>query len=187
MQNNVARRSINFCGLAFALVASVVIPDRAAIAASTPDFARDVAPIFRKYCLGCHNSQEAQGGLVLESHAQALHGGEHGAIVVAGNAEKSRLILVLEKRIEPAMPPEGNKGPSKDEISVLKAWIQAARTGQKQARQRRPKLSHQKSSQSANHEIPLRRSRILPMDDGWPSRGTDRSKSDPPPRPTPIG
>src|SRR5580704_13640871 len=91
----------------------------------TPDYARDVAPIFRKYCLGCHNSQEAQGGLVLESHAQTLHGGEHGAIVVVGNAEKSRLMLVLEKRIEPAMPPEGNKGPSKDEISVLKAWIQA--------------------------------------------------------------
>jgi len=127
----VARRSINFWGLAFSLVASFAIADRAATAASTPDFARDVAPIFRKYCLGCHNSQEAQGGLVLESHAQTLHGGEHGAIVVAGNAEKSRLILALEKRIEPAMPPEGNKGPSKDEISVLKAWIQAGAHGSK--------------------------------------------------------
>lgn len=93
--------------------------------AAGPDYARDVAPLFRKYCLGCHNAQEAQGGLVLESHAQALHGGEHGAIVVAGNADKSRLILVLEKRIEPSMPPEGNKGPSTAEIAVLKAWIGA--------------------------------------------------------------
>ncbi len=54
-----------------------------------PDYARDVAPLFRKYCLGCHNAQEAQGGLVLESHTQVLHGGEHGAIVVAGNAERA--------------------------------------------------------------------------------------------------
>jgi hypothetical protein len=131
VSNIVARHSINFWGLAFALVATFAIADRAAIAASSPDFARDVAPIFRKYCLGCHNSQEAQGGLVLESHAQTLHGGEHGAIVVVGNAEKSRLMLVLEKRIEPAMPPEGNKGPSKDEISVLKAWIQAGAHGSK--------------------------------------------------------
>jgi WD40 repeat protein len=99
--------------------------------AAAPDYARDVAPLFRKYCLGCHNAQEAQGGLVLESHAQALHGGEHGAIVVAGNADKSRLILVLEKRIEPAMPPEGNKGPSTAEIAVLKAWIQAGAHGAK--------------------------------------------------------
>jgi hypothetical protein len=94
-------------------------------AASTPDYGRDVAPIFRKYCLGCHNAQEAQGGLVLETYPQALHGGEHGAIVVAGHAETSRLILVLEKRIEPAMPPEGNKGPSAAEIGLLKAWIHA--------------------------------------------------------------
>src|ERR1700732_3933177 len=89
----------------------------------TPDYARDVAPIFRKYCLGCHNSQEAQGGLVLESHAQLLHGGQHGTILVAGQADQSRLIRVLEKLAEPAMPPEGNAGPTAAEIGVLRAWI----------------------------------------------------------------
>jgi WD40 repeat protein len=98
-------------------------------AAPAPDYARDVAPLFRKYCLGCHNAQEAQGGLVLETYTQALHGGEHGAIVLAGTPEKSRLILVLEKRIEPAMPPEGNKGPSAAEIGILKSWIQAGAHG----------------------------------------------------------
>src|SRR5580704_4818742 len=91
----------------------------------TPDYARDVAPIFRKYCLGCHNSQEAQGGLVLESHAQILHGGEHGAILAAGKAEQSRMIRLLEKKAEPSMPPEGNAGPDSAEIAVLKAWIAA--------------------------------------------------------------
>ncbi len=88
-----------------------------------PDFARDVAPIFRKYCLGCHNAQEAQGGLVLESHALVLHGGEHGAILVAGKAEQSRVIRMLEKKAQPVMPPEGNAGPDAAEIAVLKAWI----------------------------------------------------------------
>ena len=92
---------------------------------AVPDYARDVAPIFRKYCLGCHNSQEAQGGLVLESHAQILHGGEHGAILVAGRAQQSRVIRLLEKKAEPSMPPEGNAGPDAAEIAVLKAWIAA--------------------------------------------------------------
>src|ERR1700731_4246019 len=110
----------------FALCAAVVLAsfaDTSALADNskdrTPDYARDVAPIFRKYCLGCHNSQEAQGGLVLESHAQILHGGEHGAIFVAGRVEQSRMIRLLEKKAEPSMPPEGNAGPDAAEIAVL--------------------------------------------------------------------
>src|SRR5580704_15284057 len=86
----------------------------------TPDYARDVAPIFRKYCLGCHNAQEAQGGLVLETHSRVLRGGEHGAIVVAGKPSESRLIRVLERKAEPAMPPEGNAGPNTAEIALLR-------------------------------------------------------------------
>ncbi len=90
-----------------------------------PDFARDVAPIFRKYCLGCHNAQEAQGGLVLESHALVLHGGEHGAILVAGKIDQSRVIRMLEKKAQPVMPPAGNARPDAAEIALLKAWIAA--------------------------------------------------------------
>ncbi|HXY33021.1 MAG TPA: c-type cytochrome domain-containing protein [Planctomycetaceae bacterium] len=97
----------------------------AAKPSKAPDYARDVAPIFRKYCLGCHNAQEAQGGLVLESHAQVLRGGEHGAILVAGKAEQSRLIRVLEKKAKPTMPPEGNAAPNAGEIAILKIWIES--------------------------------------------------------------
>lgn len=93
------------------------------------EYAAHVAPIFRKYCLGCHNGQEAQGGLVLETYAQAMRGGEHGKAIVIGNAETSRLIRVLEKRDEPVMPPEGNQGPSRAEIAILKAWIQSGAKG----------------------------------------------------------
>jgi WD40 repeat protein len=111
--------------LAAFLPTSAHSADATNVAKAAPDYARDVAPIFRKYCLGCHNSQEAQGGLILESHAQILHGGEHGAILVAGKAEQSRVIRLLEKKAEPSMPPEGNAGPDSAEIAVLKAWIAA--------------------------------------------------------------
>jgi WD40 repeat protein len=125
-------RPLFFCatlaGLLALAAASTFAADGASSAKNgTPspasDYARDVAPIFRKYCLGCHNAQEAQGGLVLESHSRVLRGGEHGAIVVAGKPSESRLIRVLERKAEPAMPPEGNAGPNTAEIALLRAWI----------------------------------------------------------------
>ncbi len=32
-----------------------------------PDFAKDVAPIFAKYCVGCHNADEPESNLSLET------------------------------------------------------------------------------------------------------------------------
>jgi len=96
---------------------------------AAPDYSREVAPIFQKYCNGCHNAKEAEGGLVLESFPQLMKGGDNGAVVAAGDVEKSKLIRLVEGKDEPAMPPEGNKGPSEKEISLLKAWIVAGAKG----------------------------------------------------------
>ncbi len=38
-------------------------------AADPLDYQRDVFPILESYCLGCHTSDEAEGGMVMESHA----------------------------------------------------------------------------------------------------------------------
>src|SRR5947208_3274558 len=74
--------------------------------ASKPDFNDQVAPIFKKYCNGCHNSADHEGKLVLERYATLLEGGEHGAVIVPGKSGESRLILVLTGKAKPAMPPE---------------------------------------------------------------------------------
>jgi WD40 repeat protein len=94
-----------------------------------PDFATRVAPLFTKYCAGCHNPNDHEGKLSLDSFANLQKGGEHGAAIVPGQADSSRLIRVLTGAAEPKMPPEGEKAPTAEEIALLKAWINAGAKG----------------------------------------------------------
>ncbi|MBI3839482.1 MAG: pre-peptidase C-terminal domain-containing protein [Planctomycetia bacterium] len=94
-----------------------------------PDYNQQIAPIFAKYCTGCHNSTDKEGELVLERYATLLSGGEHGAVVVPGKSDQSRLILVLTGKAKPSMPPEDNEKPTAAEIATLEAWISAGAKG----------------------------------------------------------
>lgn len=93
------------------------------------DFNTHVAPIFKKYCNGCHNADDKEGGLVLESFDATLKGGKRGAVIVPGKSDLSRLLLTVEKKVKPVMPPEGNESPKPEEIAVLKAWIDTGAKG----------------------------------------------------------
>src|SRR4051812_22613674 len=104
------------------LSTSVVRPNQPA---ATPDFNRDVAPLFKKYCESCHNPTDREGKLVLADHAAVLQGGEHGPAVVPGKADESRLIQALTGKAEPAMPPDGSDKPEPKEIATIVAWINA--------------------------------------------------------------
>lgn len=94
------------------------------------DFAQ-VAPVFQKYCVGCHNSEDREGGLTLHSYAGLLRGGENGKALDLGDPEKSRLLLVLTGKAEPAMPPEGSERPTKKELAILTSWLKAGGLGPK--------------------------------------------------------
>ncbi|MGE0758193.1 MAG: WD40 repeat domain-containing protein, partial [Pirellulaceae bacterium] len=101
----------------------------AAEATPAPDYVRDVVPLFTKYCTGCHNEQDREGKLSLDTFAALQRGGEHGAAVLPGQPESSRLIRLLSGAAEPRMPPEGEAMPTPAEIEVLKAWIAAGAKG----------------------------------------------------------
>jgi WD40 repeat protein len=98
-------------------------------ASPAPEFNRDVAPVFKKYCLGCHNADDAEHGLVLETYEGLLKGGEGGAVIAAGKSDSSRLVLMLDGRAKPAMPPKDNEAPTPAEIALVRRWVDAGAKG----------------------------------------------------------
>ncbi len=88
-----------------------------------------VAPIFKKYCVGCHNLDDHEGELSLESFADIQKGGEHGRAVLPGQSVSSRLIRVLRGQSKPAMPPKDEPQPSRADVALLAAWVDAGARG----------------------------------------------------------
>ena len=88
------------------------------------DFVKDVQPILRKHCFECHAEGNEEGGLNLGVKSRALEGGDHGPVLAAGQSAASRLIhLVAGVEKDAVMPPEDKPPLSKDEIGILRAWI----------------------------------------------------------------
>src|SRR4051794_8013433 len=112
------------------VLASWFVGSRCAAAETrSPDFTKDVAPIFAKYCSGCHNDTDLEGELSLSSFAKLQKGGEKGAIVVPSRADASLLMRMLTGEVEPSMPPKDNPRPTEAEIKLLRAWIDAGAKG----------------------------------------------------------
>jgi ankyrin repeat protein len=85
------------------------------------DFARDVQPIFRQYCVGCHGPTIQMNGFRLDRRRDAMRGGT-GPVIGPHNSEGSRLYLRLTgNQFGPQMPPTGALKP--EQIGVIKAWL----------------------------------------------------------------
>ncbi len=96
--------------------------------ALTPSFNSQVAPILQKNCLACHSSAAKMGGLVMESYDALIKGGAHGQAIIPGKADESRLVLMLEGKVQPRMPFGGDPLPA-SEIAIIKAWIDSGAAG----------------------------------------------------------
>ncbi len=84
--------------------------------------AADAYSILQKNCFGCHGVAKTSG-LDLRTAETALAGGMHGAVIVAGDPDQSRLYKLINHVSEPAMPP--GKKLSDDDIETLRIWIEA--------------------------------------------------------------
>lgn len=120
-----------FLGCALGLV--ILFHTSGAITASasdagTPTFSTQIAPILQKNCLACHSSSAKMGGLVMETFDGLMKGGAHGQAIVPGKADDSRLVQMLEGKVQPRMPFGGEPLPDAD-IATIKAWINAGARG----------------------------------------------------------
>jgi WD40 repeat protein len=97
-------------------------------AAPTNDYS-SVEAIFVERCVECHESQEPEGKLVLESFAALMKGGESGAVIIPGKSAESLLVKLIEgiekdgKR--KIMPPGKREKLKTNEIALIRAWIDA--------------------------------------------------------------
>ena len=86
-------------------------------------YARDIAPLFQRWCLPCHGGDEAHADLWLDTYAGVMRGGDAGPVVVAGKPDASLLVAKIERRHRPSMPPR-RKLPAAA-IKTIRAWIAA--------------------------------------------------------------
>jgi hypothetical protein len=87
------------------------------------DFSRDVEPVLRSSCFGCHTGSKAGGQWRLDSKELAMKGGISGPVIVPGNSVQSRLVhRVLGRGGEKRMP-LGGPPLSIAQISTLRRWI----------------------------------------------------------------
>lgn len=88
------------------------------------DYDRDVKPILKSKCFGCHGPKQAQSGLRLDLRQNALRGGDYGVVIVPGRASDSELIHRLTgSSAGVTMPPDDEPPVDEQEIATLRAWI----------------------------------------------------------------
>ncbi|WP_235034451.1 PSD1 and planctomycete cytochrome C domain-containing protein [Roseiconus lacunae] len=140
----------------------------------TIDFVRDVRPILQEHCYECHAGTTEEGGLNLGIKAKAI--GESGgdSVIHPGNADESLLIeLVSGADQDRLMPPEGNAPLRKEQIALLRAWIDQGATWPDDADIIDPKMdrarTHWAFQRLVSVDVPSRRS-----DDNWSKGAIDK-------------
>src|SRR5260370_27367227 len=69
-------------------------------------FEAKVRPLLVEHCQQCHGPQKQKGELRLDNRAALLKGNDLGAVIVPGDAGKSRLIQAVRYGGEIYMPPQ---------------------------------------------------------------------------------
>ncbi len=122
--------AVNFSGLeVWAGMGTIPEPKRPAfVTEPTPEqiefFERRIRPVLAENCYECHSAraENLKGGLLLDSRAGLVKGGDTGPVVTPGEPDASLLILAV-RHADPhlTMPPKAKLPP--EVIADLEAWI----------------------------------------------------------------
>src|SRR6185295_9253940 len=82
-------------------------------------FSKEVAPIFAKRCLACHNARTAKGRYNMETFASVMKGGEQGDTIIPKDGDLSVLCVMIANG---SMPKDADPL-TKDEIEKIKKWV----------------------------------------------------------------
>jgi uncharacterized membrane protein len=100
-------------------------PRPTSVAAADP-YLDVVQPLLKQRCGTCHNGDKREGSFSMASYESTLAGGDTGRAIVPGNLEGSELYFRITRPADDdkVMPAEGKTPPTKDQIAILKWWIE---------------------------------------------------------------
>ena len=144
-----------FALLVFGGLSDSIFAQDANKTAAPVNFVEHVLPIFRQHCLQCHNANDAEAGLAIDSFGAVMEGGGSGDVVAAGDSAASRLYLVMTHDEEPAMPPNQDPIPP-EQLEIIKRWIDGGlleNSGSKAKKRKGPSLSFSSSDSGKPDEV----------------------------------
>jgi hypothetical protein len=98
--------------------------------AAAPSYEREIAPILRVYCSGCHNDRDQEAEFSVETFASLRKGGaESGDPIVPGDAAASVMIRRIVSNDGDHMPPDDEPQVPAADLAVLEAWITSGGAG----------------------------------------------------------
>ena len=109
----------------FSLTVGFTTPAQSLTPAQSDFFENKIRPIFVNNCYKCHSQQapKIKGGLLLDTQAGLLVGGDTGPAIVPGDPEKSLLIKAVRYTDEDLQMPPKNQKLSDQQIADLVAWV----------------------------------------------------------------
>ncbi len=118
-------------------------------------YAAQIAPLLREYCAGCHNPDDYEGGLSVESFASLMEGGDSGAALKPGSSGESLLWKLVSGVEKPYMPPRREPQPPNEALEALKLWIDAGCPGPPEGQAALPLLTvpHLPAAEAGAHPV----------------------------------
>ncbi len=91
-------------------------------------FSRDVKPILDQHCIECHQAGGSgleASGFSMGSYDELMKGTDFGPMVIAGDAEGSNILVLMEGRADPSISmPHGYREPvAAQDIQTIRLWI----------------------------------------------------------------
>ena len=89
------------------------------------DYAKDIKPILEDKCIDCHGPDKQKSKYRVDLREDAIKGGSSDeAAIVPGNSAKSIFVHYVARLVEDMeMPPKEKYALTKEEISLIRAWI----------------------------------------------------------------
>jgi len=106
------------------VMAVAVVLACGAAGAADPGYHRDVEPILKKNCSGCHQPAVKSSNLDLTTYESLRTGGKRGPGLVAGSPETSIAMKFITGELKPQMPLNGTPLPAGD-VETIRQWIKA--------------------------------------------------------------